>query len=147
KYEVHHNAVYTPRAIESAVRLSARYLTDRYLPDKAIDVMDEAGAKARIAAMTRPPAFKEIEGEIEQIVVDKEEAIQEQDFEKAAALRDREKQKKEELDRILQEWRQDNVEKRVTVDEDDMMSVVSKWTGVPLQRMEEKEAAKLLKME
>jgi len=147
KYEVHHKAEYTPEAIESSVRLSARYLTDRFLPDKAIDVMDEAGAKARISAMTRPPEFKDIEAEIDQIIIDKEEAIQEQDFEKAAALRDKEKQRKEALESELQEWRENNEERKVTVTEDDIMGVVAKWTGVPLQRMEEKEAEKLLKME
>ncbi len=147
KYEVHHKADYTPDAIESSVRLSARYLTDRFLPDKAIDVMDEAGAKARISAMTRPPEFKDIEEEIEQIIIDKEEAIQEQDFEKAASLRDQEKQRKEALEEQLQQWRDNNEERRVTVTEDDIMAVVAKWTGVPLQRMEEKEAEKLLKME
>lgn len=147
KYEVHHKADYTPEAIESSVRLSARYLTDRFLPDKAIDVMDEAGAKARISAMTRPPEFKDIEEEIDQIIIDKEEAIQEQDFEKAASLRDQEKQRKEALEEQLQQWRDNNEERRVTVSEDDIMAVVAKWTGVPLQRMEEKEAEKLLKME
>ncbi len=147
KYEIHHKAVYDIDAIESSVKLSARYLTDRFLPDKAIDIMDEAGAKARIAAMTRPPKFKDIEADIEKIVLEKETAIQDQDFERAASLRDTEKQKKDELENLLTEWRQNNEEKKVTVSEDDIMSVVSKWTGVPLQRMEEKETAKLLGME
>tara|TARA_R110002096_G_scaffold238581_8_gene430169 strand:+ start:3030 stop:5540 length:2511 start_codon:yes stop_codon:yes gene_type:complete len=147
KYEIHHKAEYTDDAIESSVKLSSRYLTDRFLPDKAIDVMDEAGAKARIAAMTRPPKFKDLEANIEEIVTEKETAIQDQDFEKAASLRDKEKQHKDELESLLDEWRQSNEEKKVTVDEDEIMSVVSKWTGVPLQRMEEKETQKLLGME
>jgi len=147
KYEAHHKADYTDRAIEAAVKLSARYLTDRFLPDKAIDVMDEAGAKARIGAMTRPPEFKTIEAEIERIVTSKEAAIQEQDFEKAAALRDQEKSKKLELERQIELWKGNSEERRVTVDEDEMMSVVARWTGVPLQRMEQAEAAKLLTME
>lgn len=147
KYEAHHKADFSNAALESAVKLSARYLTDRFLPDKAIDLMDEAGAKARISAMTRPPRFKDIEAEIEHIVLQKEAAIQEQDFEKAASLRDLEKNKKAELEEGLANWRENCEEKRVSVDEDDIMSVVSRWTGIPLTRMEEREAAKLLKME
>ena len=147
KYELHHKASYSDDAIESAVMLSERYLTGRFLPDKAIDIMDEAGAKARIGAMTRPPSFKELELAVEQIRKDKEEAIGDQEYEKAAALRDEEKKKKEELDEKLEEWRSQSEEKTIDVNEDDIMSVISKWTGVPLQRMEEAEAAKLLRME
>jgi len=147
KYEVHHNANFSDDAIESCVRLSERYLTGRFLPDKAIDIMDEAGAKARIAAMTRPPELKGIEADIEKIKTDKEAAIKDQDFEKAAALRDSEKQTKKSLDDKLDKWRADNEEHRVDVTEDDIMSVVAKWTGVPLQRMEKEEATRLLEME
>jgi len=147
KYELHHKANYTPEAIEAAVKLSERYLTGRFLPDKAIDIMDEAGSKARIGAMTRPPSMKEKEVAIEEIRVEKEEAIKEQDFEKAASLRDNEKQAKKQLEEMLDEWRAASEETRVTVEEDDIMGVISKWTGVPLQRMEEKETQKLLKME
>ena len=107
--------------------------------------MDEAGARARISAMTRPPDVKEIEKEIEEIRADKEAAIKAQDFEKAAALRDKEKQAKEKLERILTEWREQREEKEVLVTDDDMMHVVSKWTGVPLQRMEQEETEKLLR--
>ena len=147
KYELHHKAVYDDDAIESAVKLSDRYLTGRFLPDKAIDIMDEAGARARIAAMTRPPQLKEIEAEIEQIRVDKEKSIKDQDFEKAASLRDKERQAKKRLEGVLEEWRSSNEEKKVRVTIEEIMAVVSKWTGVPLQRMEEKETQKLLKME
>ena len=147
KYELHHKATYDDDAIESAVKLSDRYLTGRFLPDKAIDIMDEAGARARIAAMTRPPQLKEIEADIEQIRVDKEKSIKDQDFEKAASLRDKERQAKKRLENVLEEWRHSNEEKKVRVTNDEIMSVVSKWTGVPLQRMEEKETQKLLKME
>ncbi|MBL9151052.1 MAG: ATP-dependent Clp protease ATP-binding subunit [Verrucomicrobiales bacterium] len=147
KYEMHHKAHYSNEAISGCVKLSARYLTDRFLPDKAIDIMDEAGAKARIAAMTRPPEVKSIEAEIEGIVTEKEKAIKDQDFENAAALRDQEKNKRRQLEQIIEEWRATSQETIVEVTEDDIMSVVSKWTGVPLQRMEEKEAEKLLKME
>ena len=147
KYEAHHKAKLTDEALETAVRLSDRYITGRFLPDKAIDVMDEAGARARINAMTRPPDVKEIEKEIEEIRIEKEAAIKAQDFEKAASLRDKEKQAKEKLDAILNEWREEREEKEVIVTADDMMHVVSKVTGVPLQRMEQEETQKLLKME
>ena len=147
KYEAHHKARLTDEALDAAVRLSDRYLTGRFLPDKAIDVMDEAGARARINAMTRPPDVKEIEKEIESIRAEKEAAIKAQDFEKAAALRDSEKQAKDKLERILTEWREQREEREVVVTGDDIMHIVSRWTGVPLNRMEQKEAQKLLKME
>ena len=147
KYEMHHKSHYSEEAIEACVKLSSRYLTDRFLPDKAIDIMDEAGSKARIGAMTRPPEVKHIEGEIEEIVIEKEKAIKDQDFENAAALRDKEKNKRREVEELLDEWRASSEETIVEVSEDDIMSVVSKWTGVPLQRMEQKEAEKLLQME
>ncbi|MDP4583205.1 MAG: ATP-dependent Clp protease ATP-binding subunit [Verrucomicrobiales bacterium] len=147
RYEAHHKAHYTNEAIEACVRLSARYLTGRFLPDKAIDILDEAGARSRIASMTRPPEIKGLEAEIEAIVGEKEAAIKNQDFENAAALRDKEKHKRQEVEDILTSWRAINEEKIVTVEEDDIMTVVAKWTGVPLQRMEEKETEKLLKME
>ncbi len=147
KYEAHHKAKLTDEALEFAAKLSDRYLTNRFLPDKAIDVMDEAGARARINSMTRPPNVKDIEAEIEAIKADKEGAIKAQDFEKAAALRDTEKQAKEKLESILTQWREQREEKEVLVTEDDMMHIVSKWTGVPLNRMEQKEMTKLLTME
>ncbi len=147
KYELHHKAKYTVKAIESAVTLSERYLTGRFLPDKAIDIMDEAGAKARISVMTRPPEFKDLESSIEEIRIEKEEAIKGQDFEKAASLRDKEKQTKKKLEDMLEEWRSSSEEETIEVNEDDIMAVVAKWTGVPLQRMEEAEAEKLLRME
>jgi ATP-dependent Clp protease ATP-binding subunit ClpC len=147
KYEMHHKAHYSDTAIRSAVNLSARYLTARFLPDKAIDIMDEAGSRCRIAAMTRPPELKDIDAEIEAIRVEKEGSIKDQDFEKAARLRDREKNAKKRYDDVLSTWRQNNQERIVEVGEDDVMSVIAKWTGVPLQRMEQAEASKLLKME
>jgi ATP-dependent Clp protease ATP-binding subunit ClpC len=147
KYEAHHKAQLTDEALETAVKFSERYITGRFLPDKAIDVMDEAGARARINAMTRPPDVKEIEKEIEDIRIEKEAAIKAQDFEKAASLRDKEKQTKEKLDSILAKWREEREEKQVVVTGDDMMYIISKVTGVPLQRMEQAETEKLLKME
>ncbi|MDB4652818.1 ATP-dependent Clp protease ATP-binding subunit [Akkermansiaceae bacterium] len=147
KYESHHKVRYTDKALVASVKLTSRYLTSRFLPDKAIDVVDEAGARARIQTMTRPIGLKELEGRISEINEEKVAAINDQDFEKAAALRDEEKSTRKELDDKIEGWRGESEEKIVDIEEDDIMSVVSKWTGVPLQRMEQKEAAKLLKME
>jgi len=147
KYEEHHKVDFTEAAIESAVKLSDRYITDRYLPDKAIDLMDEAGSRARISTMTRPPEMKALEVDIEEIKGKKEQAIKSQDFEGAAAMRDKEKQAKEKLEKVLAEWRSNREEKRVKVDEDDILTVVSKWTGIPLKRMERDEAQRLLAIE
>jgi ATP-dependent Clp protease ATP-binding subunit ClpC len=147
KYEDHHKAEFTDKAIEASVKLSDRYITDRYLPDKAIDLMDEAGSRARIGTMTRPPEVKGLEGDIEDIKNRKERAIKNQDFEGAAAMRDKEKHAKEKLESVLKEWRTTREEKRVKVDEEDILHVVSKWTGIPLQRMEQGEMQRLLKVE
>jgi len=147
KYEEHHKAEFTDKAIEASVKLSDRYITDRYLPDKAIDLMDEAGSRARIGTMTRPPTVKVLEGEIEEIKTKKERAIKNQDFEGAAAMRDKEKQAKEKLEAVLKEWRTTREEKRVKVDEEDILHVVSKWTGIPLQRMEQGEMQRLMQVE
>jgi ATP-dependent Clp protease ATP-binding subunit ClpC len=147
KYEEHHKADITDKAVEAAVSYSDRYITDRFLPDKAIDLMDEAGSRARIGAMTRPPEVKHLEEEIETIKQQKEKAIKEQDFEGAASMRDKEKQAKEKLESVLNDWRNSREEKRVTVDEEDILQVVSKWTGIPLKRMEQDEAHRLLDLE
>jgi ATP-dependent Clp protease ATP-binding subunit ClpC len=147
KYEDHHKAEITDLAIDAAVKLSERYITGRYLPDKAIDVMDEAGSRARIAGMMRPPDIKHLEAEIEEIKIRKERAIKEQDFEGAASMRDKEKQAKERMEAALSAWKANREEKRVRVDDEDIIHVVSKWTGIPLKRLEQGEAQKLLAME
>jgi ATP-dependent Clp protease ATP-binding subunit ClpC len=147
KYEEHHKAEFTDDAVAAAVKLSDRYITDRFLPDKAIDVLDEAGSRARIGTMTRPPESKTLETDIEEIKTQKERAIKNQDFEGAAAMRDKEKQAKEKLETLLREWRTHREEKRVQVGEEDILHVVSKWTGVPLKRMGQDEAARLLNVE
>ncbi len=147
KYEAHHKAKLTDEALESAAKLSDRYLTGRFLPDKAIDVMDEAGARARIQNMTRPPDVKTLEVEIEEIRGQKEAAIKAQDFEKAAGLRDSEKQARERLEKIMSDWRTQRDEKEVVVGEDEILHVISKWTGIPLARMDQNETRKLLAME
>ena len=129
------------------MKLSDRYITDRFLPDKAIDVLDEAGSRARISTMTRPPEVKAMEAEIEEIKGKKEKAIKNQDFEGAAQMRDQEKQAKEKLETLLKEWRAKGDEKRVVVGEEEILHVVSKWTGIPLQRMGQGEMQRLLTVE
>lgn len=147
KYEAHHKVKLTDEALEAAAKLSDRYLTGRFLPDKAIDVMDEAGARARIQNMTRPPDVKNLEVEIEEIREQKEAAIKAQDFEKAAGLRDSEKQAKDKQEEILKNWRAHREEKEVSVGEDEILHVIAKWTGIPLARMDQNETRKLLAME
>ncbi len=147
KYEEHHHAKITDQAVREAVELSSRYLTDRFLPDKAIDIMDEAGARARISSMTRPSELKGMEKEIEEIKDAKEQAISEQKFEEAAALRDKEREARETLETALTDWRKERDERIVEVNDEDIMHVVSKWTGVPLTRMEDSEMSRLLDME
>jgi ATP-dependent Clp protease ATP-binding subunit ClpC len=147
KYEEHHRAKFSDEALLSASRLSDRYITGRFLPDKAIDVMDEAGARARIQSMTRPPNIQDSERDIEKIKEEKEAAIKAQDFELAASLRDKEKHARENLEQTLAEWRQARDEKQIVITEDDIMHIVAKWTGIPLSRMEQKDTEKLLQME
>jgi len=147
KYEEHHNARYTDEALESAARLSARYITGRYLPDKAIDMIDEAGARARILSTKRSPDIRDREAAIGVIRSEKERAIKEQRFEEAAELRDRERKEKEGLAEILEAWRKENRENVATITAEDVMAVISKSTGVPLRRMDQKELARLLGME
>ena len=147
RYEDHHKMDLTDDAVTAAVKLSDRYITGRFLPDKAIDIMDEAGARARIKAMTRPPEVKKLEADIDETRVKKEAAIKDQQFETAASMRDEEKKAKEKLDSVLEEWKKSSEDARVKVDEEDIMHVVAKWTGIPLKRMEQGEIQKLLAME
>ncbi len=147
RYEAHHHVHYAAEAIEAAVRLSARYLQDRFLPDKAIDVIDEAGARARIGALTRPVHVKDKEKEIAGLLARRNVAIQEEQFEEAAKLRDAERAARADLETELAAWRKSHSEKIVDVTEEDVRLIVSKWTGVPLEKMEQKETARLLEME
>ena len=147
RYEAHHHVHYSAEAIDASVRLSARYLQDRFLPDKAIDVIDEAGARARIGSMTRPTHVKDKEKEIAALLAKRNAAIQEEKFEDAAKLRDAEREARAALEKELAAWRKDHDEKIVDVTEEDVRLIVSKWTGVPLEKMEQKETAKLLDME
>ncbi|WP_163195609.1 ATP-dependent Clp protease ATP-binding subunit [Clostridium thermarum] len=147
KYEAHHGVKITDEAIIAAVNLSDRYITDRYLPDKAIDLIDEAGAKVRIQNLTTPPDLKEMEEQVEKITREKEDAIRVQDFEKAAKLRDLEKELKDKLENEKKSWKaQTDVTKHI-VSEAQIASVVSKWTNVPVEKLTEKESERLLKLE
>ena len=147
KYEEHHNVKITDDAVDAAARLTDRYLSGRNLPDKAIDTIDEAGARARILATTRSPELRKKEQAIETIRLEKEVAIKAQDFEAAARLRDLEKRERETLEGNVKKWQDAGKKKKIKVTEEDVMAVVSKWTGVPLKKMEGKELARLLNME
>ncbi len=147
RYEAHHRVQITDEALEAAIELSDRYITGRCLPDKAIDVIDEAGARVRLKAMTRPPDLKELDDQIERLNQDKEEAVANQDFERAASLRDQADKLKKKKDQINREWRERSKEVDGTVDEEVVAEVVSKMTGVPLTRLEAEETARLINME
>lgn len=147
KYEDHHKCIYTDAALRSAVYLSDRYITGRFLPDKAIDLLDEAGAKARIAMMHQPQDITKFEVEIEEMRLAKEEAIGKQEYEKAAKLRDKEKTLRDRLQNIRAEWESKKDEHQVIVDEEEVAQIVAKQTGIPLTRLTEGETTKVLKME
>jgi ATP-dependent Clp protease ATP-binding subunit ClpC len=147
KYEEHHHCKYTDAAIENAVKLSDRYIAGRFLPDKAIDLMDEAGAKARIASMHEPQNLSKFEAEIEEVRLAKEDAISAQEYEKAAKLRDNEKTLREQLQTMVSQWESSKEEHQVIVDEEEIAAIISKQTGIPLTRLTEGETAKVLKME
>jgi ATP-dependent Clp protease ATP-binding subunit ClpC len=147
KYEEHHKCEYTDAAIEAAVRLSHRYITARHLPDKAIDVMDEAGARARIRSLNVPADIDLVQTEIDKVVQQKEDASRHQKFEEAANLRDTEKKLRAKREKMLEDWRKKRDEKRIVVGEEEMLHIVADWTGVPLNRLEKKETKKLLELE
>jgi len=147
KYEDHHKATFTDKALEQAAKLSDRYITGRFLPDKAIDVMDEAGSRARISSFTRPPDIEALTKEIEEICAAKEKAVIEQHFEEAARYLEKEKQLRARNEQITEDWKKVREEKRTAIDETLIMQVVADWTGIPLSRMEKKESEKLLSLE
>lgn len=147
KYEEHHKVRYTDDAVEASAKLSHRYLTGRFLPDKAIDILDEAGSRKRVAQMTRPDFIKEIQKEIETLRHHKKEAVVIQNFEEAEKLLTQEKDASRRLEDSLTQWKNDYNSQYVEVNDEDVMVVLSKWTGIPLSRMEEKETTKLLHME
>ncbi len=146
KYEAFHRAKITDAAIAAAVKLSSRYITDRNLPDKAIDLMDEACSRVRLAAFSLPPDLKDVEKELESLKAEKEAAIDQQEFERAAQLRDAEHKLRESLEERQRQWKQKGSD-RVVVGEEDIAQVVAAWTGIPVSRLTEAESARLLKLE
>ena len=147
KYEAHHRVKFTDEAVEAAAKLSDRYISGRYLPDKAIDLIDEAGSRARLSVMTAPPDVKQVEDKITVIRQEKESAVKNQDFEKAAKFRDEERKLKEELSKTKKEWKESKGKFEPKVSDDDIAYIVSRWTGIPIIKLEEKEQDKFLKME
>jgi ATP-dependent Clp protease ATP-binding subunit ClpC len=147
RYESHHRVQITDDAIDAAVELSNRYITGRCLPDKAIDVIDESGARVRLKAMTKPPDLKEIDEEVERLNKEKEEAVANQDFERAAALRDQADKLKKKKQQITRDWRDKSREADGVVDEEVIAEVVSKMTGIPLTRMSTEDTLRLMQME
>jgi len=147
RYESHHRVSISDEALEASVELSSRYITGRALPDKAIDVIDEAGARVRLKAMTKPPDLKEIDDEVERLIKEKEEAVANQDFEKAASLRDQADKLKKKKQAMTKDWREKSREADGVVDEEVVAEVVSKMTGIPLTRMSTEDQARLMGME
>jgi ATP-dependent Clp protease ATP-binding subunit ClpC len=147
KYEAHHRVKFSDESLDAAVRLSDRYISGRALPDKAVDILDEAGAQARLKAMVVPPDMKEIENEIEKLKHEKEEHINSLDFVRAAKMRDLERDKRKQLEAIKSDWSKERDKVTLTLGYEDIARVVSQWTKVPLARLEQEESAKLLKME
>ena len=147
RYEEHHRVQITDDAVEAAVEMSERYITARCLPDKAIDVIDESGARVRLRSMTRPPDLKELDEEVAQLNKEKEEAVANQDFEKAASLRDSADKLRKKMESITQEWREKSRETDGVVDEEVVAEVVSKMTGIPLTRLSTEDSLRLMQME
>lgn len=147
RYEAHHRVKITDDAIEQAVKLSDRYITDRFLPDKAIDLIDEASSKVRLRSYTVPPDLKKLESKLEDIRKEKDAAVQSQEFEKAASLRDTEQKLREELDSTKNEWKEKQGRTDSEVTPDDIAQVVASWTGIPVVKLAEEETQRLLKME
>lgn len=147
KYEAHHGVKIEDSALEAASKLSARYITDRFLPDKAIDLMDEAASRIRLTTLTAPKEIKEMEAELEKVKVEKDEAIKNQEFEKAASLRDKEKDLSEKLLTNRDAWQKNNAIKTDTVTDEDIAAIISDWTGIPVKRLAEEESERLKNME
>ncbi|RPF49958.1 ATP-dependent protease ATP-binding subunit ClpC [Aquisalibacillus elongatus] len=146
-YEAHHRVTISDEAIDAAVRLSDRYITDRFLPDKAIDLIDEAGSRVRLRNYTAPPNLKELEQKLEEVKKEKDAAVQSQEFEKAASLRDKEQKLKDELDQTKNQWKEKQGQENSEVTIDDITHVVSTWTGVPVSKLAKDETDRLLNLE
>ena len=147
KYEAHHGVTISDKAIVAAAKMSDRYITDRFLPDKAIDLVDEACSRVRLGALTPPEDIKKIEKELEEISAEKKEAINAQDFEKAATLRDREKELNASLEALREEWKGKTSQSAGEIGEDDIAAVISGWTGIPVVKLAEEESERLRKLE
>ncbi|WP_158738299.1 ATP-dependent protease ATP-binding subunit ClpC [Alteribacillus sp. YIM 98480] len=147
RYEAHHRVTITDEAIAEAVKLSDRYISDRFLPDKAIDLIDEAGSKVRLRSYTAPPNLKELEQKLEETRKEKDASVQSQEFEKAASLRDSEQRLREELDKMKNEWKEKQGQENTEVTPEDIAQVVASWTGIPVSKLAEEETDRLLKME
>lgn len=147
KYEAHHGVKITDEAIEAAVTMSVRYINDRFLPDKAIDLIDEAASRAKLKTYTEPDNLKELEEQIEEMKKDKEEAVATQKFEKAAALRDKEKELKEEYEKEQKKWKNKNTKQVTNIAEENIAEVISNWTGIPASKITEDENVKLKNLE
>lgn len=147
KYEAHHGVKITDEAIEAAAKLSDRYITDRFLPDKAIDLVDEACSRVRLGALTAPPEVKELEKKLDEVVHDKQDAVKTQDFEKAASLRDREHALRDELEKKREGWKSSAAHASAQIGAEEIAEVISSWTGVPVQRLAETESEKLRNLE
>jgi len=147
KYEAHHRVTFRDDALEAAAKLSDRYISGRFLPDKAIDLIDEAGSRARLNVLIVPPDIKKLEAKVESLRKEKEAFIKSQDFEKAASLRDEERNARQDLEQLNREWSQAKDKMRPEVGEEEIAKIVAQWTGIPIFRLEEKEGEKLLKIE
>lgn len=147
RYEAHHRVKITDEALKGAVNLSHRYISDRYLPDKAIDLIDEAASKIRLLTITEPPDLKHLEEKLQNLLKEKEEAISIQDYERAAILRDQEKEVREELDLEKNEWYQVKEGRKPIVTEENIADIVSEWTGIPVRKLQEDESERLLNIE
>ena len=147
RYEAHHRVKITDEAVEAAVKMSDRYISDRFLPDKAIDLIDEAGSKVRLRSYTTPPNLKELEAKLEAVRSEKNAAVQSQEFEKAASFRDKEQKLKDELEKMKNTWKEKQGKEESEVTVEDIAAVVSMWTGVPVSRLAQTESEKLLKLE
>jgi ATP-dependent Clp protease ATP-binding subunit ClpC len=147
RYEAHHSAVITDEAVVAAARLSQRYIADRFLPDKAIDVIDEAGSRARLKTLMLPQELREMENEVERLRGQKEDAIRTQAFEVAARLRDSERKLRADLEEKKARWKEGRAKEKTVVTAEEIAYIVSKWTGIPLHQIEEEESAKLIRME
>jgi len=147
KYEDHHRVIIPDETLVSAAKLSERYITDRFLPDKAIDVIDEAGARARLAAQVPPPEVAHLKEELEKVNTEKEASVRDQNFERAAALRDSERELQGEIRKKQDEWEKRRQSHRPTLGEEEVAFIVSRWTGIPVTRLQEAESSRLLRME